>query len=212
MAFSIGAFGMALAVLVKRPQDLYYATWYFYDSPVIVSIFFGVGISGLIGKIHPSRAIAGVALYSGIFGIVVGGTVSSMHYLKFHPYSKSEFQAKVGKLWQPTMLEAGIWFKRNIHDWRNKKVVAGSAGALNFILDDRVINLDGLANDKAARVIIDHGDFAQYIRQVKPDFIIDFGKFRPFGPGILFKRIHTLPFPAGGGYQVSRIMLKGKRP
>ncbi len=199
MAMLLGAALMGAAVLLKRPYEEYYASWYFYDSPVVVSALMGVGL--YLAVPHVARMRRGIPIFLGLAMAAFAFGVSA-HYIALRPYSANDFVSGIGKRWQNTMIAAGLWYRNHVVDWRRKTVAAGSAGALDFTLDDRVINLDGLSNDRAARELLGKGVVTDYLKVARPDYIIDVHDLifsvAPPNSGVRLVPVKKFPFLFGG--------------
>lgn len=72
--------------------------------------------------------------------------------------------------WAPAMISAGEYLKtkKNI-----APVGSWNAGIIRFFAERPVINLDGLVNDEVAEFVVT-GRFADYVKQKKIKYIIDF--------------------------------------
>ena len=210
VAMSIGALLTSVALQLKRPAEQYYASWYFYDSPVVLCIVMGVAagmVLDLLPKLRANQWLAPLLIDSAL-GILM--LTSAEHYTHLRPYTQSGFERGVGKRWQNTMIESGLWYKTHVKQWKKLTVVAGSAGALNFILDDHVINLDGLSNDLMARYILDGRRPASFLLLKRPEYFIDVNDFISQvirnDPSIHLKKIYSFSFPAEHGYIIGRLL------
>ncbi|WP_156513298.1 hypothetical protein [Bordetella ansorpii] len=213
-AFAAGSFLMGLAMALKRPHEMYYASWYFYDAPAISSLVAGIGVYLLwawLTRLVPaplSRVVTLLALTAIAFTQV--GSLD--RYRAFQPYTAADLTDGVGKRWQNTMIAAGLWYKENVPDWQTKTVAAYSAGALGLVLEDRVINLDGLSNNDAAAAQLANRSLPDYLYGARPDFFIDVVLANPTDARVTLRRLHTLDFPAQEGYQISAFDYDGVAP
>lgn len=205
IATTVGAILMGAALVLKGPAGVYYSSWYFFDSPVIYSFAIGCGLIVFINSLSANRRYLFQFLEVCILGLTVVIAYCSVDgYSKIRPYDKDSLMAGVGVRWPNTMIAAGLWYKNNVAGWQKYRVVAYSAGALNFVLEDKVINIDGLANDNVAHIIMDRKPALIYIENTKPDYFIDVGAYTPENEHIHLRRIHTLDFPDRNGYQISQ--------
>jgi hypothetical protein len=212
-ALLVGAAVTGAAVLIKRPGEAFYASWYFYDSPVLLSILMGIGVH-LVTSIwsRPTARRAFTTLVaSPLLIIYVFG--ASIHYFALKPYTSEDFAIGIGKRWQNTMIAAALWYRNHTPDWENNSVAAASAGALNFMLHDRVINLDGLSNNDAARYILDGKGITSYLQRVKPNYLIDERNFVaqivPHNASV--QQLYLLPLTGRSGYTISRLQFSQSR-
>jgi len=148
-----------------------------------------------IKKFFVTFVIAVVSYYS---------IVSIKKYIKIKPYTYKDYTAGIEKSWQSTMIAAGLWYKENTPEWKNNIVAAYSAGALNFVLEDRVINLDGLSNNSAAVSLLKTGSVKDYILQKKPNYFIDIADAYPkyLKKNLEVKKLFKFSY---GGYLVGKI-------
>lgn len=205
LACAVGSILMGVSMAIKRPAEIYYASWYFYDSPVVLSVLFGIGFflftdkaMSLLGKYFKPLPSLTIAL------ILLSGLKMVEHYDRFVPYTETDFEAGVNaERWQNVMIASALWLKEYDKNWHAKKVAAYSSGALGFTLEDRVINLDGLANNNVARSLLDGRPVDEYLLASRPDYFIDIGKVNPVSKNVELDRLHTLPFSPYSGYQVS---------
>ena len=203
----IGACATGLSLILKRPNEIYYASWYFFDSPVIMSIFVGVGLHIFLcilkekGTAKPNMLWRGISFSAASACLLATFSIIG-RYAAIDCYDRGYFWRGVDAMrWQNVMIAAGLWLKNEDKDLHQKRVAAFSAGALGFVLDDRAINLDGLANDEIAKAILRRTPMADYIRRARPDYFIDIMSVSPGD----FKLTNLKIFPFRyGGYQVSR--------
>lgn len=204
-AFALGSLLMGLAMALKRPHEMYYASWYFYDAPAILSLAIGVGLYLLSSGV---RRMAGPGP-SGAFALLVVISVAVVHlnalrrYSTFQPYTAATLAQGVGNRWQNTVIAAGLWLRENQPDWRNKTTAAFSAGALGLVLDDRVINLDGLSNNDAATTLLAGQTIQDYLMKARPDYFVEVGTMSPVDAALTLRPLHVFPFPSMSGMRIS---------
>lgn len=202
-----GSFVMGLSMALKRPLEIYYASWYFYDSPVMLSVLFGAGVFVVIRRFELLAGKAASYLTAIILMIVLFLNFNAINrYFIFHPYTTNDFEEGISKhRWGNVMVASGIWLMEHRDDWRESRVSAFSSGALGFVLEDRVINLDGLANNNVATTLLAKRPITDYILKNRPGYFVNIVAVSPpVGAGIRLDRLHTMPFPAYDGYQISQ--------
>lgn len=212
LASAVGACIMGLSMAIKRPLETYYASWYFYDSPVVFSLLLGVGFFSLLKQgANNSTTLLKISFPIICLAMAVVCYHAAVRYTGLPVYSRDDFNKGVSEQrWQNTMMASGLWLLNHERDLGKKKVAAYSAGALGFVLNDRVVNLDGLANNNVAIRIISGVPVSSYLAQTKPDFYIDIVNSHPTANNVSLERLHVLPFSAYGGYQISRFVYENK--
>lgn len=151
-----------------------YFTWYIYDVPLFVALLAGCGLAAVTARLMsfaPGRAwvVLPVALLAGC-----GWTIArNSHSQKIYPYGG--FQAVAYGIMQ------------EIKDGRYPECSAGlvgaySSGLMGLELDGRVVNLDGLANDNAARVRMRGGSIPEFLSKQKITCFVDIYELLPIHP------------------------------
>ncbi|WIG92488.1 hypothetical protein [Myxococcus sp. SDU36] len=210
-----------ILIAMRRPGELFYYMWYVYDLPVLVAAALGAAAVVGLGRVErfvvmvtarkgfevrttlvSAGAVVGVLAVLLIFGQRIPEGYKKVRQLK--PYAT--FDQSAGT-WQHTMLRAGLWLKQNVQLQPGERVACFSCGALGFLLPDHVLNLDGLANDDAARSrLTNPSTIEDYIAKVRPRYYIDVHVWTvTSNPRIQVRPLQVLPFSYEGGYLVAEL-------
>lgn len=220
--FIVGVLGLLTAGVViayvaqgsliwtRRPGEFTYYIWYFFDLPVVVAMALGLaavyGVSllersmeGLRAK--PARALPGV-LVASLGGVLALLAVSVFiarvprEYGKLSALKPYDTFRDPQESWSHVMMRSGLWLKENVQLQPGDRVACFSCGALGMILPGHVLNLDGLANDEAARYLLGQSKtIEQYVDKVRPHYYIDVHTSHiNENPRIQVKQLQLLPF------------------
>ncbi|WP_342375675.1 hypothetical protein NVS55_30895 [Myxococcus stipitatus] len=197
-------------IWTRRPGEFTYYIWYFFDLPVVVALSLGLaavyGVSMLEGAVERLRARSGGvvpgALVASLGGVLALLAVSVLiarvprEYGKLSALKPYETFREVTESWSHNMMRSGMWLKNNVQLQPGDRVACFSCGALGMILPGHVLNLDGLANDEAARYLLGQSmTIEQYVDKVRPHYYIDVHTSHiNHNPRVLVKQLQLLPF------------------
>lgn len=171
--------------------DLYYRRWYVVELPVLAAILAGIGAEAAT---HVAKRLArpfGMSLVVGliVLWIVIAGRETILVGKPVRDYRDD------GE-WQQVTLRAADWANRELHLTRSDRVGAFSAGLLGWFSNGTVINLDGLANDEVARLLLENKSLQEYCVKRQIQFYID-----PVQPIELFDRYNVVMTFQNGSLQ-----------
>jgi hypothetical protein len=216
LAAQIAGHFCSAVILYKRGGDMNYFTWYFYDLPVLVPIALALCCGSLLRQVDrlaiPSwlkpgglaRGWGDVVLVS-----VLAVGAARFVYLKLPPMLSFQVDSKS---WQHLMVESGRILRDEIGLRPTDRVAAYNCGALGFVLNGTVTNLDGLANDEIVRFYAAGGSLQQYVDRAKLTLYAD--AIDPANLGVRFHTLRQLPFVPENGlpyYHISRFLTTDER-
>jgi hypothetical protein len=208
-------------IAVRRPNELFYYIWYLYDLPVLVAVSLGLasiyGLTMLGSSLRELRATPArmrtVAHRAGLGAIMLFFSMAVLVALVPLEYSKlwglrpfASFDASADD-WQHTMMRAGLWLKEHEQLRPGDRVACFSCGALGVLFGERVLNLDGLANDEAAPYWLTRPPtIDQYVSRARPRYYIDINVSAVTeNPRVQVEKLHVLPFAYTEGYVVAEL-------
>jgi len=148
--------------------DLYYRRWYVVELPILAAILAGIGAETITHLAKRFTRAIGTTCWIGLLVVwIVMGARDTMSIGKPAAVYRDEGE------WQQVTLRAANWSNRELHLTRSDHVGAFSAGLLGWFSNATVINLDGLANDEVARVLLENKSVAHYCIQRQIHFYID---------------------------------------
>ena len=193
-------FGAAQA---GRADDMYYTVWYLYDLPVLVAINCGFAIGWLqatLAVIRSEGKIAAVLL----IGCVAYFFGDVAWYARLRPYDASD-DAKFATSWAIGKYKATDWFRNHVKPINSRyKVIAFSAGTVDYYLFDHVVNLDGLANNAAGEALMASGSAIDYAKKIRPDYLIDSCDAEKEFNNL--QRLYSVPFSKRSSYCVDEFV------
>lgn len=193
-------FGVAQA---GRSDDMYYTVWYVYDLPVLIAVNVGFALAFIQAQVAESRVAKPVTAALAL-GAMAYFANDIAWYLRLRPYT-AEDDASFAHGWQRTEIEAAVWFRDHVAPTNpSYRIIAYSSGALSFYLFDHVVNVDGLANNRAGEAIMADSSSLGYIKASRPDYFIDICRAEP--PLGNVQRLHVLAFPQQGNYCIDRFV------
>ncbi|HEY1216099.1 MAG TPA: hypothetical protein VGE93_20925 [Bryobacteraceae bacterium] len=198
-------FGAAQA---GRSDDMYYTVWYLYDLPVLVAINCGFAIGWLQASLAALRSEAKIAAVL-LIGCVVYFFGDVAWYARLRPYDASD-DAKFAASWPVKKHEAADWFLKHVKPANSGyKVIAFSAGTVDYYLFDHVVNLDGLANNAAGEALIASGSPFEYAKKIRPDYFIENCDAEKEFSNL--RRLYSVPFSERLSYCVDEFIYDSER-
>ena len=198
-------FGAAQA---GRSDDMYYTVWYLYDLPVLVAINCGFAVGWLQSSLTALRAEGKIAAVL-LIGCVIYFFGDVAWYARLRPYDASD-DAKFAASWPVKKHEAADWFLKHVKPVNSGyKVIAFSAGTVDYYLFDHVVNLDGLANNAAGEALMASGSAIEYAKQVRPDYLIDYCDAEKEFSNL--RRLYSFPFSERVSYCVDEFIYNNER-
>jgi hypothetical protein len=212
-------------IAVRRLNELFYYIWYLYDLPVLVAV--SVGLASVCGLTLLGRSLGELratpaSIRTAAVGAALGATmlVFSMSVLVplvplgfgklwgLRPYASFDLSAND---WQHTMMRAGLWLEQHEQLRPGDRVACFSCGALGVLFGEKVLNLDGLANDEAARYWLTRpSTIDQYVSQARPRYYVDINVSAVTeNPRVQVEKLHVLPFADTDGYFVAELRYPG---
>jgi hypothetical protein len=193
-------FGAAQA---GRADDMYYTVWYLYDLPVLVAINCGFAVGWLQANLAAVRSDGKIAAVL-LIGCVIYFFGDVAWYARLRPYDASD-DAKFASSFQMKKYQAAEWFHNQVKPIDSRyKIVAFSAGAVDYYLFDHVINLDGLANNAAGEALMASGSAIEYAKKIRPDYLIDNCDAEKEFTNL--KRLYSVPFSSRLSYCVDQFI------
>jgi hypothetical protein len=196
VASLFGFFAIPILLYSRRGEWFYY-TWYLFDIGAILAILCAVAI-GFLGQMVVTRlAGRGVSLRPGVaaacIGLLVGTVVQEVRvYRRVQPLISWEYSPRQ---WSHVQARTTLWFRSHVQLTDGERVGAFNAGLVGLLLDGKVVNLDGLANDD----IVNHrkrgGTLAEYMLRERIRYVIDVMPPDQWkGLGITTRVIHSEEF------------------
>jgi hypothetical protein len=178
---------------------MYYTVWYLYDLPVLVAINCGFAVGWL------QASLAGLRSEGKIVAVLLVGCVAYFlgdvaWYARLRPYDATD-DAKFATSWPIKKYQAADWFQKHVKPINSRyKVIAFSAGSVDYYLFDHVINLDGLANNAAGEALMASGSAIDYANKIRPDYLIDDCDAEKEFKNL--ERLYSVPFSRRSSYCV----------
>lgn len=188
------------AMQAGRSEEMYYTVWYVYDLPVLVAINVGFALAFLQASAGTMVRTVATTLTLGAMAYFASDVA---WYGRLRPYTAADDPA-FASTWQRKEIEAALWFRGHVAPENPRyRLASYSAGTLSFYLFDHVVDLDGLANNRAGETIIAGSSPREYMKSIRPDYFIDTCPGEPRDLGA--ERLHVLPFPQQGNYCIDRL-------
>jgi hypothetical protein len=208
-------------IATRRPEELFYYTWYVYDLPILVAASMGTATVLGLGFLerHATRLIATRTLTArsllavGFWAVAVIAIVAMLAVRVPREYGRirnlrpyTEFDTE-GRDWQHTIVRAGLFLKNNVTLHRGERIACISCGVLGVLLPGHILNIDGLASDEAARHLLARPPTLDaYVLRVRPQYYIDMGDLPLLrNPRIHVRTLQVFQFAYKGGYLVAEL-------
>ncbi len=195
------AVGLFITPFLMKVKDLYYFTWYIFDQPYLISFMFAIAfakalqlISTIELRIPTWRPQWLNNSLSTILSVIIFVVALSTYY-RYQPV----YQVEVNQnLWSHLILASSSYVDQHLKISAYSKIGSFNAGALGFFLPERVINLDGLANDDVYLFTQNGGSIGEYIHENAIDYCIDFNIEEVLEvEGVSFKPLRSFPLNEG---------------
>jgi hypothetical protein len=207
-------------IAMRRPEELFYYTWYVYDLPVLVAASMGTAtvlglgfLEGHANRLITTRTLTARSLLAvGFWAVAVIAIVVMLavrvpreygRIQDLRPYTEFDTQ---GRGWQHTIIRAGLFLKNSVTLHGGDRVACISCGVLGVLLPGHILNIDGLASDAAARHLLARPPtLDEYVLQVRPRYYIDIDIPLLRDPRIHVRALQVFEFVYKGGYLVAEL-------
>lgn len=187
-------------------RELYFFTWYVYDLLVLLPLATasaGIAAARLLAASRPlaPRARAGAWPRR---GLALAMIVWVLPLALFGPYRDYRPQTR---RWNDAVARAAEAARTELELAPGDRVLAWDAGLLGFLLPVPVINLDGLANDEAARRVLRGEDLVPYMLSTGARYLFNANTHPEVlrDPRLGARQLLLLPFPSMRGYAIWRL-------
>jgi hypothetical protein len=177
LLFVLNLLGAAVTALAlhRQTEGLFYFSWYLYDLPISISVLLSLLCAAAAGRIGDAVRRGRSAIARAAPFLVGAACLACLActIAVYRPMRRLPAFSVHRDNWQSLMIHCGRVLRDEIGLRPGERVAAYSCGALGFVLNGAVTNMDGLANDEIVAFREGGGSWQDYFDRSSIAYYVD---------------------------------------